>query len=204
MTLAMLRNVPGRPEEDVLRRALRRWAFVVPGPEERELPVEDRLVLLGVPPLGEGGEASPPLIDLHDPILARDVLEALRRKIDGTEAAVETMRCKRKVLVHALYYARERGELGSHPLERTRWRVLKQLVAVDPRVVADPKQAYNLLNASPASAATGGPRSSADRVLRGHVLRGPAPGGGRRSGAARCRLPSTGCGRWSCTAPCRR
>ncbi|MFD7409776.1 hypothetical protein ACFV7R_45980 [Streptomyces sp. NPDC059866] len=112
ITLAMLWDVPGRLREEVLQRALRRWAFLVPGSEERELPVEDRLVLQWV------AKASRPLVDLHDPTLARDVLESLRRRLDGGEAAVETMRRKRKVLVHALYYAMERGELASHPLER--------------------------------------------------------------------------------------
>jgi len=43
--------------------------------------------------------------------------------------------------------AMERGELGSHPLERIGRRVPKQVVAVDPRVVANPQQAHNLLNA---------------------------------------------------------
>ena len=59
-------------------------------------------------------KASRPLTDLHDPVLARDVLESLRRKPDGGEAGVETMRRKRKVLVRALHYAVKRGELGSH------------------------------------------------------------------------------------------
>ncbi|MET9817213.1 MULTISPECIES: hypothetical protein [unclassified Streptomyces] len=58
ITLAMLFDLPGRPKE-LLRRALRHWVFLVPGPEQRELPAEDRLVLLGVPPLGEGGEGVP-------------------------------------------------------------------------------------------------------------------------------------------------
>lgn len=62
-------------------------------------------------------------------------------------AAPETMRRKRKVLVHALHYAIEQGELHSHPLERIRWRVPKQVVAVDPRVVANPRQAQCLLAA---------------------------------------------------------
>jgi len=42
ITLAMLWDVPGRPNEQVLRCALRRWVFAVPGPEERELPVDCR------------------------------------------------------------------------------------------------------------------------------------------------------------------
>ncbi|MEU9246901.1 hypothetical protein [Streptomyces sp. NPDC048385] len=105
------------------------------------MPVEDRLVLQWV------AKASRPLVDLHDPVLARDVLESLRRKLDGGEAAVETMRRKRKVMVHALHYAVERGELGSHPLNKVRWRVPKPAVTVDPRVVANPHQARDLLDA---------------------------------------------------------
>ncbi|MDX3435572.1 hypothetical protein [Streptomyces stelliscabiei] len=67
---------------------------------------------------------------------ARDVLESLRRKLEGGETAVETMRRKRKALVPALHCAVERGELGS-PLNKVRWRVSKPAVAVDPRVVAN-------------------------------------------------------------------
>ncbi|MFI7019129.1 hypothetical protein [Streptomyces sp. NPDC050164] len=111
VTVAMLWDVPGRPKGEVLRRALRHWAFVLPGAGQEAMGAADRLVLQWV------AKASRPLVDLHDPVLARDVLESLRRKLDGSEAAVETMRRKRKVLVHALHYAVERGELGSHPLE---------------------------------------------------------------------------------------
>lgn len=115
VTLAMCWDLPGRPKEQLLRRALRHWAFVVLGPEQREMPAEDRLLLQWV------AKASRPLVDLHDPVLARDVLESLRRKLDGGEAAVETMRRKRKVLVHALHYAVERGEFSTHPLAKVRW-----------------------------------------------------------------------------------
>ncbi|GAA2649005.1 hypothetical protein GCM10010307_57340 [Streptomyces vastus] len=60
ITLAMFWDVPVRPKGrrccPVLCGA---GLSCVPGPEERELPVEDRLVLLGVPPLGEGDEGVP-------------------------------------------------------------------------------------------------------------------------------------------------
>jgi len=45
--------------------------------KERELPAEDRLVLQWV------AKASRPLVDVHDPVLARDVLELLRRGSTG-------------------------------------------------------------------------------------------------------------------------
>jgi hypothetical protein len=90
ITLAMFSPIPGRPKAQVVRRALRHWAFVVPKVGDREMPGEDRLVLAWV------AKASRPLVDLHDPVLAWEVLESLRRRIDGGEASVETMRRKRK------------------------------------------------------------------------------------------------------------
>ncbi|SCK59343.1 hypothetical protein H180DRAFT_05695 [Streptomyces sp. WMMB 322] len=141
ITRAMLLDLPGRPEESLLHRSLQGWAFVVPGPQEREVPAQARLVLDWV------AKASRPLIDLHDPAVARGVLDALRRKRDGTAAARETWRRKRKVLVSALYYAVEQGELGSHPLDNIRGGVSRQVTTVDPRVVVNPQQARNLITA---------------------------------------------------------
>ncbi|MFJ8536198.1 hypothetical protein [Streptomyces sp. NPDC093591] len=190
VTLAMLWDIPGRPNEQLLRRALRRWAFVVPGPEQRELPAQDRLLLQWV------AKASRPLVDLHDPILARDVLESLRRKLDGGEAAVETMRRKRKVLVHALYYAVERGELGSHPLAKIRWGVPKPANVVDPRVVVNPYQARDLLSAV---SYVGGYRRARGRRLvaffAGMYYAGLRPEEAVAAALPDCRLPRTGWGR---------
>jgi integrase len=190
ITMAMCWDMPGRPKGQLLRRALRHWAFVVPGPEQRELPAEDRLVLQWV------AKASRPLVDLHDPILARDVLESLRRKLDGGEAAVETMPRKRKVLVHALHYAVERGELGSHPLEKIRWRAPKPAIAVDPRVVANPYQARDLLSAV---SYVGGYRRARGRRLvgffAGMYYAGLRPEEAVAAALPDCRLPRTGWGR---------
>jgi integrase len=141
VTRSMLWDIPGRPGETVLHRALRSWAFVVPGAEAREVSAQDRLVLAWV------AKASRPLVDLYDPAVARGVLEALRMKEDGGPAAPETVRRKRRILVNALYYAIEQGELGSNPLSRVRWRVPKQAKTVDPRVVLNPQQAQNFLAA---------------------------------------------------------
>ncbi|WP_405722004.1 site-specific integrase [Streptomyces sp. NBC_01537] len=190
ITVAMLCELPGRPKGQVLRRALRHWAFAVPGPGQVEMPAEDRLVLQWV------AKASRPLVDLHDPVLAREVLESLRRKLDGGEAAVETMRRKRKVLVHALHYAVERGELGSHPLHRVRWRVPKPAVAVDPRVVANPHQARDLLSAV---SYVGGYRRARGRRLvgffAGMYYAGLRPEEAVAVALPDCRLPRTGWGR---------
>ncbi|MFE4669708.1 site-specific integrase [Streptomyces sp. NPDC056716] len=190
VTLAMLWDLPGRPGGPLLRRSLRRWAFVVTGPGREEAPAEDRLVLQWV------ARASRPLEDFQDPVLARDVLESLRRKTDGGEAAVETMRRKRKVLVHALHYAVERGELGSHPLNRVRWRLPKPAVSVDPRVVANPHQARDLLNA--VSYVGGYSRARGRRLVgffAGMYYAGLRPEEAVAVELPDCRLPTTGWGR---------
>ncbi|GAA0662823.1 hypothetical protein GCM10009548_33040 [Streptomyces malaysiensis subsp. malaysiensis] len=38
VTMAFLDNAPGRPTDQLLRVALRNWAFVLPGPDDREVP----------------------------------------------------------------------------------------------------------------------------------------------------------------------
>ncbi|CAM5609665.1 Integrase OS=Streptomyces aurantiogriseus OX=66870 GN=GCM10010251_26280 PE=4 SV=1 [Streptomyces aurantiogriseus] len=141
-------------------------------------------------------KASRPLIGLHDPVLARDVLESLRRKLDGGQAAVETMRRKRKVLVHALHYVVERGELGSHPLEKIRWRVPKPSVSVDPRAVANPYGARELLSAV---SYVGGYRRGRGRRLvgffAGMYYAGLRPEEAVAAALPDCRLPRAGWGR---------
>ncbi|WP_169317203.1 tyrosine-type recombinase/integrase [Actinacidiphila oryziradicis] len=190
VTRAMLWDVPGRPREDVLHRALRSWAFLGPGASEEEIPAQDRLALAWV------AKASRPLVDPHDPALARGVLEALRRKRDGGTAAPETVRRKRKVLVNALYYAMEQGELGSHPLDRIRWRVPKQARSVDPRSVINPHQAQDLLAAV---SYVGGYKRAKGRRLVG-LFAGMYYAGLRPEEAVAvtlpdCTLPETGWGR---------
>ncbi|WP_188281803.1 hypothetical protein [Streptomyces sp. CBMA29] len=100
VTRAMLWDVPGRPGEDVLHRALRSWAFLGPGASEHDIPARERLVLAWV------AKASRPLVDLHDPVVARSVLEALRLRRDGSAAAPE--RCGAS--------ARSSERSGEHPV----------------------------------------------------------------------------------------
>jgi integrase len=141
VTKALLVDVPGRPEEAVLHRVLRGWAFVVPGPEGRDVPTEVREVLAWV------AGASRPVSDLEDPVVTRSVLDALRFRLDGEPAAAETLRRKRKVLVNAVQYGIERGLFTDNPVTRARWRPPKIALQVDPRVVVHPGQARELLDA---------------------------------------------------------
>ncbi|MHC3472403.1 hypothetical protein ACYF6T_27425 [Streptomyces sp. 7R007] len=141
ITLTMLRDVRGRPSDELLRQALRNWAFVLPRPDLRTAPPDMRFALRWV------ARASRPLTDLMDPAVMRAVLQALRLKQDGTVAAAETQRHKRMTLVNAVRYAIEQGGLPDDPLANVNWRIAKIVKQVDPRVVANPAQARSLLHA---------------------------------------------------------
>jgi hypothetical protein len=117
ITQAMLRHARGRPSDGLLRCALRDWAFVVPLPEVRSMPADVRLALSWV------AGTSRPLAELLDPAVMRAVPQALRLKQDGTVAAPETQRRKRKILVNAVRYAIEQGGLRADPAATVSWRV---------------------------------------------------------------------------------
>ncbi|MFF3640460.1 tyrosine-type recombinase/integrase [Streptomyces sp. NPDC002564] len=139
VTKALMPQRPGRPSEQALHRALRDWAFLLPGPGDRDLPPEARAALDWVE------RNTPPLSDLNDPAVMRTVLDALKLKLDGQAAAGETVRRKRKTFVNALRYATELGEFDEVPTNRVTWQKPSKVVEVDPRVVCNPKQAANLL-----------------------------------------------------------
>lgn len=141
VTMAFLGDRPGRPPEELIRKALRNWAFVLPGPDERELPTEIANTLHWV------AKASRPLSDLADAAIGRAVLDSLKLKLDGTAAAAETVRRKRRTLVNALHYAVDLGEFSENPIAGIRWKKPKVAGEVDPRVVANPAQARSLLTA---------------------------------------------------------
>ncbi|MGW8794130.1 tyrosine-type recombinase/integrase [Streptomyces althioticus] len=141
VTMALLDERPGQPSEELIRRALRNWAFVLPGPDERELPTEIANTLHWV------AKTSRPLSDLGDAAIGRAVLDSLKLKLDGTAAAAETVRRKRRTLVNALHYAVDLGEFKENPITGIRWKKPKVAGEVDPRVVANPAQARSLLTA---------------------------------------------------------
>ena len=141
VTKALAPMRPGRPADEAMQRALRDWAFVLPGPDERDVPSEARSVIDWL------AKNSPPLADLKKPAVLRGVLEALKLKLNGQAASSETFKRKRKVLVNALNYATELGEFDENPVHGVSVKKPPRIVPVDPRVVANPQQASNLLGA---------------------------------------------------------
>jgi integrase len=141
VTTQLLDDKPGRPADDVLRRALRGWAFVVQGGDDEPLPVDIANALHWV------AKASLPLVTLKNPADIRRVLDSLKLTLSGATAAAETVRRKRAVLFNALAYAVELGELPENPLTLVKWKPPKVTKEVDRRVVVNPRQAGELLAA---------------------------------------------------------
>ncbi|MEU3611582.1 tyrosine-type recombinase/integrase [Streptomyces sp. NPDC006872] len=141
VTTQLLDDRPGRPTDDVLRRALRGWAFVVQGAIEEPPPVDIANALHWV------AKASLPLATLKNPADIRRVLDSLKLTLSGATAAAETVRRKRAVLFNALAYAVELGELPENPVTLVKWKPPKVTKEVDRRVVVNPRQAGELLAA---------------------------------------------------------
>ncbi|GAA3019796.1 tyrosine-type recombinase/integrase [Actinokineospora globicatena] len=89
---------------------------------------------------------SRPVADLADKVEVTNLIRALGRNLDGKPAAAWTTRTRRGTLHHALDCAVDLGELGKNPLDGLKTKS-KGNVEVDPRVVANPAQARQLLSA---------------------------------------------------------
>lgn len=148
-----------------MRKALRNWAFVLPGPDERNISDDVRNVLHCV------SKTSRPLADLAEPATARAVLDSLKLKLDGTAAAAENVRRKRRTLVNTANYAVNLGELSENPITAVRWQKPKS-----------PTRLTLALSRTPSRL-----ESPGGRLLRGRLSAGSwsAPGGSLRLDAVR-------------------
>jgi integrase len=79
--------------------------------------------------------------------VARAVVAAISKKLDGKPAAASTTQRKRAVIYNALEYAVERKLLDSNPLAAIRAKNHRPVEQVDRRVVVNPEQAARLLAA---------------------------------------------------------
>ncbi|MFD8531552.1 tyrosine-type recombinase/integrase [Streptosporangium canum] len=140
VTPVLMRDLPGRPDEDVIRRALREFSFL---PEDRR-PEPSPAIARAVRWLEA---ASLPLSALEEAKHTRAALEALALLLDGKAAATSTYRRKRAVFHHVLEYAVELEELSTNPLHKVKLRKIKSSGEIDRRSVVNPAQARELLTA---------------------------------------------------------
>lgn len=88
-----------------------------------------------------------PVSVLADAAEIRGMLTLISAKLDGQPAAPSVIRRKRAVLFNVMDYAVERRLLSVNPLTTVKWKVPKPVRAIDKRVVVNPQQARQLLDA---------------------------------------------------------
>jgi hypothetical protein len=139
-TMALCPTGKGRPESELLRRALYQWAFNA-GRHDQQPPEDEARALAWA------GKHAPAVADLDSAKKMRAVLDQLAKKKDGTATAANTVRRRRAVLSNCLRIAVEKELLPANPLTRVHWELPKAVEELDERSVATPGQARTLLAA---------------------------------------------------------
>jgi integrase len=144
VTPVLVKSQRGAPDADLMRQALRKWAF---NPPRRDIPrppeVDAALRWLA--------RASLPVSALEESSVIARALEACAHKLDGSAASPEYYRRRRRVFYSALKYAVREKRLSANPLDGLRldreWKAPTVDYAVDRRRVASPAQMRQLLDA---------------------------------------------------------
>jgi hypothetical protein len=112
VTPVLVKSQRGAPDADVLRLALRKWAFNPPHRDDPRPPeVEAALWWLA--------RASLPVSALEESSLVGRALDACARKLDGSAASAQYYRRRRRVFYAALKYAVREKRLSANPLDGT-------------------------------------------------------------------------------------
>jgi len=150
VTLVLLADGRGRPEDLVLRRVLYAWAFNKQRHDSTEPPDDIARALAWAE------QNSRPVSDLADTELMLDVLDAIARKLDGKPAAANTVARKRAVLHNVLEHAVGRGlDVNPLPAAAKLWTQPTTTGTVDPQVVVNRSQADALIAAVGEQGTTG-------------------------------------------------
>jgi integrase len=140
-TLALVSGNRGRPDDALLRKALTRWAFNIAASSGGVVDDEISRTLAWL----ERNTRS--VGELDKPAVARDVVDRLALTNDGRLAAAATVQRQRGVVVNAAEYAMERRLLSRNPITGLSWKAPRTVQSVDRRVVVNPGQARQLLDA---------------------------------------------------------
>lgn len=186
VTLAMVRR-EGAPDDEDLRLAFR-WA-VVPANAEEEPPAELKAAYDWIT------TNDLPLGDLADPDVFEGVLYRLSYKLDGTPAAGDTYRRRRRTLNTTLEHAVFAGELPENPLQRARRKYVGSNDVVHRRVLVNAIQARQLLAAVLLRRIVGSlPWAPPGGLLSGLYYAGLRPAEAVGLRWSDCHLPETGWG----------
>ncbi|WP_367131393.1 MULTISPECIES: tyrosine-type recombinase/integrase [Streptomyces] len=139
VALGMMEERPGAPELEQVRLVMR-WA-VIPEHEKEDPPPELSAACAWL------AAHSLPVSALSGSSVARDVFYRLSFKLDGTPAAAETYKRRRRGFNTAMEYAIKEGYLDANPLEGMKRSGSSGSGVVDPRVLVNKVQGRELLTA---------------------------------------------------------
>ncbi|MFC4010900.1 site-specific integrase [Nonomuraea purpurea] len=128
-----------RPSDEILRKALKQWAYR-PGRIASE-PVPDDIAAA----LAWLGQHTRPVAELADDENLRNLLAAIKKLQNGTQAAATTARTRRAILYKCLDRAVTAKLIGTNPLPAIRTRRNHMDDAVSPLAVPNLAQARRLL-----------------------------------------------------------
>ncbi|MBL7492493.1 tyrosine-type recombinase/integrase [Frankia sp. AgB1.9] len=150
ITPALFDEPPPAALAELVREALGGWAFLT----GRRITLQpDGRRIENEPPAGWAAvltwmeRHSRPVHDLDDIDVARAALVALSHRLDGKQAAANTISRRRILFNQVVNFAIARGDLDANPLQRAQWTPPRQVVVVDRRVVVDHTRALRLLAA---------------------------------------------------------
>ncbi|GAA0802025.1 integrase [Spirilliplanes yamanashiensis] len=133
----------GKPDDRLIRTALRRWAFNTPArADEDAMPPEIRATLSWV------ARNTRPAADLLDAEVLRRTLDGLTLKLDGTPGSPVVTSRRRKIFTAMLEHGVEIKALPRNPWNDLKWTPPRASGSgVDRRRVINPMQARSLLEA---------------------------------------------------------
>jgi integrase len=191
VTAALVQDHPYKPDFADRYRVLVRYALA-PGSQADQRSPDDAKILRWIE------SASVPLTALDDEDIVERALTAIGLRLDGKAAAATMARRKRAVFYNVLDMAAtgKRRVLARNPLDAIRWKPPEVADKVDRRVVANPRQARELLTAL--SYVGGRDRDRGRRLVAMfacmyYAALRPAEAVNLRK--ADCELPATGWGR---------
>ncbi|WP_431781567.1 tyrosine-type recombinase/integrase [Streptomyces chumphonensis] len=186
ITPVLVKSEAGKPEAELLRRALYGWAYNRNRWDD-EPPADVAAALRWV----EKNSLS--VSELEEPRNIRAALDALGKRLDGQPAAARTAKRKRACLSEVLGMAVEKRyfTIPVNPLTTVKWTAPKSVEEVDPDSVANPRQVRMLLHAVREQGARGAHLEAFFGCLYYAAMR---PAEATALTRAQCHLPENGWG----------
>jgi integrase len=132
----------GKPDDRLIRTALRRWGFNTVARADENQPAEIRHALAWI------ARNTRPASDLTDPRILRTVLDGLTLKLDGKPGSPVVVTRRRKIFTGMLEYGAEINVLSENPWPDLKWTPPRSTnKGIDRRRVANPMQARTLFAA---------------------------------------------------------